>query len=829
MFQDWRFEKNPLVVGSTKIRFFAAAPLLSVVEGRVVGVLSIFGKEPREAFPPQHRNEFAQFARTVVNELDEQAEAILRNKFRLTPLLDRESKVYGPYIRRDLDSPPRLNSTKDIDADLLPYGLRYHRSQLSTTRRFTKSQSIFALEVEEPTPPSTAESDYDSFADHRQKFSKSSDHLSHDPDFSSDALPGSELMTYKSTPYGNELTNVSQFLRALSPRPFSGSDLTSVCAAPRNSEVSLGDEDFTTKPVLDMSLSYHSFGSLSDANYGERLDHTQEIDSIDRVIHSYEQQGQQQDVYEHGRLDSVAEQRSVNNRQGIRHYQERAVEPSKSNLVKDSLAGSNHSSMSENQQRQVLTIDRSEAARIEAPLALARYDYFVYLPAVDTPELARVSLRPQMPPLEYLSASIDDYSKISDLCKKLNSHMRFDLICCIDVKPVRERMSQSEKLAPGGLALKNIFGYGVDPEVGYDQIDLSPETYLEVLAKSACVEASRVDHIPEHQARYQLGLFQSGYLTTLHVSSGAFSPKDSGIILGAFRKARREPIEGEKTLLAKLAFDVRDAIVRPRQFRYNHSQTTVTPGTCQPPASLERAHTTPLVPTPFPTSGNAGLPLIYPTRYAFNDSPTESPLVERSHQYPSCDLRTRAGTVIGNYASSAAVGHTFNDGRARGDTPQSYQTHPYNNPILDGSFSGRYGRTDTMNDFYSSKPTASRPFNAQRAYEEMPNNYHTASYRNAPANHSFQDQYAREETPFDRQTPAYYLHEGSYLRVRDGYAAPSHYIVRPGDQEPLQLHQVSSGAQNKKLNEPPKEVKESTKFKTMVAEVFKSIGTGGYV
>jgi len=51
------------------------------------------------------------------------------------------------------------------------------------------------------------------------------------------------------------------------------------------------------------------------------------------------------------------------------------------------------------------------------------------------------------------------------------------------------------------------------------------------------VGADRVDHIPEHQACYQLMLFHSSYLTTLHVGSGAFAPKRSGVVLSAFRKA----------------------------------------------------------------------------------------------------------------------------------------------------------------------------------------------------------------------------------------------------------------------------------------------------
>ena len=64
----------------------------------------------------------------------------------------------------------------------------------------------------------------------------------------------------------------------------------------------------------------------------------------------------------------------------------------------------------------------------------------------------------------------------------------------------------------------------------------------------------------------------------------------------------------------------------------------------------------------------------------------------------------------------------------------------------------------------------------------MTTSYHTGSYNNAAANHSFHNQYAHEETPFDRHTPAYYLHKGSYLRLQDEDAAPSNYTIRPGDE-----------------------------------------------
>ena len=70
-----------------------------------------------------------------------------------------------------------------------------------------------------------------------------------------------------------------------------------------------------------------------------------------------------------------------------------------------------------------------------------------------------------MPPLEYLSPSMEDYSKVSDLCKTLNKTLSgqigFDLICCIDIKPSRARIPKIELIARGVLTLKNIFGYGV--------------------------------------------------------------------------------------------------------------------------------------------------------------------------------------------------------------------------------------------------------------------------------------------------------------------------------------------------------------------------------
>ncbi|WWC62065.1 uncharacterized protein I303_104654 [Kwoniella dejecticola CBS 10117] len=67
--QDWRFEKNPQVIGPPHIRFYAGAPLRTS-DGHNIGSLCIIDDKPRPEFPPRSRLILKEFAAVAMREME---------------------------------------------------------------------------------------------------------------------------------------------------------------------------------------------------------------------------------------------------------------------------------------------------------------------------------------------------------------------------------------------------------------------------------------------------------------------------------------------------------------------------------------------------------------------------------------------------------------------------------------------------------------------------------------------------------------------------------------------------------------------------------------
>ncbi|WVQ99618.1 hypothetical protein IAU59_006755 [Kwoniella sp. CBS 9459] len=66
---DWRFEKNPQVIGPPGIRFYAGAPLRTA-DGHNIGSLCIIDDKPRLDFPPRSRLILKEFAAVAMREME---------------------------------------------------------------------------------------------------------------------------------------------------------------------------------------------------------------------------------------------------------------------------------------------------------------------------------------------------------------------------------------------------------------------------------------------------------------------------------------------------------------------------------------------------------------------------------------------------------------------------------------------------------------------------------------------------------------------------------------------------------------------------------------
>ncbi|KAI0661563.1 hypothetical protein C8Q70DRAFT_910657 [Cubamyces menziesii] len=67
--EDWRFAKNPLVIGHPHVRFYAGCPLRTH-DGYNIGTLAIMDDTPRREFSPRHRHTLKEFAQIALRELE---------------------------------------------------------------------------------------------------------------------------------------------------------------------------------------------------------------------------------------------------------------------------------------------------------------------------------------------------------------------------------------------------------------------------------------------------------------------------------------------------------------------------------------------------------------------------------------------------------------------------------------------------------------------------------------------------------------------------------------------------------------------------------------
>nr|VWO95876.1 Uncharacterized protein [Ganoderma boninense] len=67
--EDWRFSRNPLVVGHPRVRFYAGCPLRTQ-DGYNIGTLAVMDDTPRREFSPRQRHTLKEFAQVSMRELE---------------------------------------------------------------------------------------------------------------------------------------------------------------------------------------------------------------------------------------------------------------------------------------------------------------------------------------------------------------------------------------------------------------------------------------------------------------------------------------------------------------------------------------------------------------------------------------------------------------------------------------------------------------------------------------------------------------------------------------------------------------------------------------
>ncbi|KAF8207185.1 hypothetical protein K438DRAFT_1962797 [Mycena galopus ATCC 62051] len=93
---DWRFAKNPLVLGTPNIRFYAGAPLRTQ-DGFNIGCLALVDDAPREDFTPRQRHTLKEFAAIAMREME-----LWRDKIQLR-IRDRIQNSMEQFSRECLE------------------------------------------------------------------------------------------------------------------------------------------------------------------------------------------------------------------------------------------------------------------------------------------------------------------------------------------------------------------------------------------------------------------------------------------------------------------------------------------------------------------------------------------------------------------------------------------------------------------------------------------------------------------------------------------------------------------------------------------------------
>lgn len=130
---DWRFARNPLVVESPNIRFYAGAPLRTQ-DGFNLGALAVFDDQPRAEFSPRQRHTLKEFAAVAMRELE-----LWRDKIQLR-IRDRIQNSMELFTREclEIDS----DSTKEGKPGLASIGVSMERVYTHAARLVKRTLDV---------------------------------------------------------------------------------------------------------------------------------------------------------------------------------------------------------------------------------------------------------------------------------------------------------------------------------------------------------------------------------------------------------------------------------------------------------------------------------------------------------------------------------------------------------------------------------------------------------------------------------------------------------------------------------------------------------------
>jgi len=461
--------------------------------GEVLGVFAVFGREPRTSFTPQQRRELADFSSLVTTDLKLQTNWVTDPDLRSIPLLDRDSagndnprpRVVKPLVG-DLDD-------DDVQSQLVPPPLRYHRAENSPKRSrayiHRQNENAFSTNGEQ-TPPSSAHAE-------EKFFGESKDFGNSLPQ------PSVKSRSNESASFDSLPTPDSHDFRVSTPRPFSSSDITSLNPHPPNTpNRSIKDGEESQGPQFDLTIE--DFMSLVDSDCAEQY-------AEDAAVN-----------------DATAKNTLV----GSSRVEQPAAEARKIALFDNfqaeyafSTEGSEDHNVETARTAEVLDAPPRDLAPspsiVESSTALrplnSRLDSPVLLNRLSTSTGVSSSSSSQngetMP------------FKLAEACRITAQNLGYDIIYVVQIKPSHPLLTDQQLFAPGGLRKNLITAHGLT-----EAMNLSSETHVGVL-RSRGPQSWK-----NNRERYEDGEFEGGCLIAIHSEGGPRRLRSSGIIMGAFYK-----------------------------------------------------------------------------------------------------------------------------------------------------------------------------------------------------------------------------------------------------------------------------------------------------
>jgi hypothetical protein len=123
----------------------------------------------------------------------------------------------------------------------------------------------------------------------------------------------------------------------------------------------------------------------------------------------------------------------------------------------------------------------------------------------------------------------DTMAEAAFACAFSAQNLGYDLIYAVEIKPTRQFMTDAELHTPGGLQKRILVAYGLERP-----LELSSDVHIRV------VRSRGYETWENHRSTYEQDEYRTGYLIPICTEGGPRRLRSSGIIFGAFRKAKHD-------------------------------------------------------------------------------------------------------------------------------------------------------------------------------------------------------------------------------------------------------------------------------------------------